>query len=80
MAVAGIEPPRTHNLLRLITQLEQVESFDPTELDMANLLTPFGMSSRYPNENDDEPPVAELLLAARHLRDRLRPVILAELA
>jgi hypothetical protein len=65
-------------LLRLITLLKAVEVFTDTEVDMAKLLTPFGVAIRCPGE-EDEPPVAELLAAARHFRDRLRPEVLAGL-
>lgn len=78
LAVTGEEPPRTHDLRRLLLTLQHVESFTATEVAMADLLTPFGVSIRYPGEND-EPPVAELLVAARHFRDKLRPVVEAAL-
>ena len=78
LAVTGQDPPRTHDLLRLLLLLAPVEFFTTTETDMAKLLTPFGVSIRYPGE-DDEPPVADLLVAARHFRDKLRPVIDAQL-
>ena len=79
LAVTGETPPRTHNLLRLITQLDGIELFSNDEVDMAKLLIPFGVAIRYPGE-DDEPPVAELLAAARQFRNKLRPVIEAELS
>lgn len=74
LAATGQDPPRTHDLLRLLLLLETEETFMPSEIDMAKLLTPFGVAIRYPSE-ESEPPVAELLTAARHFRDRLRPVI-----
>ena len=78
LAATGEDPPRTHDLLRLLLKLQSVESFTAQEIEMAKLLTPFGVAIRYPGE-DDEPPVVELLTAARHFRDRLRPVVEVEL-
>ncbi|GAB3289739.1 HEPN domain-containing protein [Hymenobacter humi] len=78
LAATGEDPPRTHDLLRLLQMLQQVESFTALEMTMAKLLTPFGVAIRYPGE-DEEPPVADLLIAARHFRDKLRSTIEAEL-
>ena len=78
LAVMGLEPPRTHDLRRLLLALQPFEVFAVAEETMADLLTPFGVAIRYPGE-DDEPPVMELLVAARHFRDRLRPTIEAAL-
>ena len=80
LAVTGEDPPRTHDLLRLVFLLQTVETFSASETDMAKLLTPFGVAIRYPGDEEDEPPVAELLAAARHFRDKLRPVVAAKLA
>jgi len=78
LAATGEDPPRTHDLFRLLLTLQQIETFSTQEMNMAKLLTPFGVSIRYPGE-EEEPPVAELLTAARHFRDRLRPAVEAEL-
>ena len=78
LAITGEDPPRTHDLRRLLLVLQQVESFTAQETGMANLLTPFGVAIRYPGE-EDEPPVLELLTAARHFRDKLRPIVEAAL-
>ena len=80
LAVTGNDPPRTHDLLRLMSLLQAVETFSASETDMAKLLTPFGVAIRYPGEDYDEPPVAELLAAARHFRDKLRRIMEAKLA
>ncbi len=76
IAATGQDPPRTHDLVRLTTILIRVEMFTSTEIDFAKLLTAFGVAIRYPGE-EDEPPVVELLIAARHFRNRLRPTIAA---
>ena len=78
IAVTGQEPPRTHDLRRLQLVLMPFEAFMAAEEAMADLLTPFGVAIRYPGD-DDEPPVMELLAAASHFRDRLRPTIEAAL-
>ena len=78
LAITGEDPPRTHDLRRLLLVLHPVELFTASETSMADLLTPFGVAIRYPGEND-EPPVLELLAAARHFRDKLRPVVEAAL-
>ena len=78
LAVTGQEPPRTHDLRRLLLALQPVEVFAAHEAAMADLLTPFGVAIRCPGE-DDEPPVVDLLAAARHFRDRPRPAIEAAL-
>lgn len=78
LAVTGEIPPRTHNLLQLLTKLNNIEVFSNDEIEMAKLLTPFGVAIRYPGE-EEEPPVTELLAAARQFRDKLRPIIEAEL-
>lgn len=78
LALTGENPPRTHDLVRLLLTLQQAEAFATQEVDMAKLLTPFRVAIRYPSE-EDEPPVAELMTAARYFRDRLRPVIEAAL-
>ena len=74
LAVTGTDSPRTNDLRRLLLLLQPVELFTAQELSMADLLTPFGVAIRYPGE-DDEPPVPELLIAARHFRDKLRPIV-----
>lgn len=79
LALTGEDPPRTHDLRRLLVALQRIETFTPSEETMADLLTPFGVSVRYPSD-DDEPPVVELLAAARHFRARLRPTIEAALS
>lgn len=78
IALTGEDPPRTHDLRRLLLALQRVETFTAPEETMADLLTPFGVAIRYPGD-DDEPPVVALLTAARHFRDRLRPTIAAAL-
>ena len=78
LAVTGEDPPRTHDLRRLFLALQPVEVFTVAEAAMADLLSPFGVSIRYPGEAD-EPPVAELLTAARHFRNKLRPIAAAAL-
>lgn len=77
-ALTGEVPPRTHDLRRLMSALQSTETFTAAEEIMADLLTPFGVAIRYPGE-DDEPPVVDLLAAASHFRDRLRPIIEAAL-
>ena len=78
--VALREPPRTHDLKRLINELTGEESFSADEVAKAKLLNPFAVEFRYPDDDaPDEPPIADLLTAARHFRDRLRPVIEAAL-
>ena len=79
LAVTGEDPPRTHDLLRLLHLLQPVEVFTPQEAAMAKLLTPFGVAIRYPSDGEEEPPVADLLVAARRFRDKLRPVVEAEI-
>ena len=78
LAATGADPPRTRDLARPLLLLEAVKTFSGAESNMARQLTPFGVAIRYPGE-EEEPPVAELLAAARHFRDRLRPAIEAEL-
>lgn len=75
LAAALIEPPRTHDLLRLLQLVSSLETFSAAETTMASLLNPFSVSIRYTHE-EDEPPVPDLLSAARHFRDKLQPIIL----
>lgn len=79
LAVTGEDPPRTHDLLRLLYLFQAAETFSALETDMAKLLTPFGVAIRYPGDGEEEPPVADLLEAARRFRDKLRPAVEAEL-
>lgn len=77
IAATGIEPERTPDLSKLMATLEhrKEEAFSEAEKAMGKLLSPFGVEIRYPGEDELEPPVAELLAAARHFRSRLRPVV-----
>jgi HEPN domain-containing protein len=78
--VAFKEPSRTHDLLRLLAELDGEESFSAEEVAMARLLNPFAVKFRYPTDDaPDDPPMTDLLAAARHFRDRLVPAIEAAL-
>lgn len=69
-------PARTHNLVALLAELGQSIEFSVDEVEMVKQLNPFAVDFRYPNDDDaPEPSIADLLAAARHFRDRLRPAI-----
>ena len=67
----GRPAPRTHDLERLQNELEPTELFTPDEKDQARLLTPYAVVFRYPQEEEDEIQVAQLLLIAEHFQQRL---------
>lgn len=74
------DAPKTHDIERLLDLLQnQAVFFSDDERELASLLTPFATLSRYPLDTDIEPPMADLLAAARHFRDRLCPAIEAAL-
>ena len=68
------EPPRTHDLEKLVYLVADFMAIVPDDERLATFLTPYAVLSRYPNDDDnDEPAVAELLQAAYHFRNRFRP-------
>lgn len=70
------QPPRTHDLEKLVYLVADFLPLVPDDERLATFLTPYAVLSRYPaDEEDDEPAVRELLSAAYHFRNRLRPLL-----
>ncbi|WP_375418890.1 HEPN domain-containing protein [uncultured Hymenobacter sp.] len=70
-----IRPPHTHNLRVLLDELNSVLPVPDAQYDAARLLNPFSTLTRYPTEDETEPPALELLELARQLRNWLRPAL-----
>lgn len=67
----GKAAPRTHDLEKLQYELEPVEAFDWNEKEQARLLTPYAVVFRYPQDDDIEIPIADLLATALHFQHRM---------
>ena len=69
-------PPRTHDLEKLLYLVAEFTGITADDERLATFLTPYAVLSRYPaDEDEDELSVSELLVAAHHFRDRLRPLL-----
>lgn len=56
LSSAGIEYPRSHNLVMLAELLRQAQQSLPPEVADFGLLVPYGVVLRYEEVPDDEPP------------------------
>ena len=76
LAAEEREPPRTHDLEKLLYLAADFDAITSDDERLVTALTPRAVLARYPaNEDEDEPGVSEWLGAARHFRDRLRPLL-----
>ena len=55
--------PKKHDIFLLLNQIKNMTVIDPKFYDYADILTPYGISVRYPNE---------LILEERHAKDAIR--------
>lgn len=70
------EPPRTHDLEKLLYLVAEFTDIIAEDERLATFLTPYAVLSRYPaDEDEDEPAVSELITAAQYFRDRFRPML-----
>jgi HEPN domain-containing protein len=75
MVAHNIRYQHTHNLRALLDELDQVLPVTDDIYKAAQQLNPFSTLSRYPTENETEPPALNLLACARQFRDWLRPAL-----
>lgn len=59
LSSAGIEYPRTHNLVMLVQLLRQAQQSLPPNADELGQLVPYGVVLRYEELLDDEPPTCD---------------------
>lgn len=59
LSSAGIEYPRTHNLVMLVQLLRQAQQSLPPNADELGQLVPYGVVLRYEELPDDEPPTCD---------------------
>lgn len=76
----GLPAPRTHDLERLQNMLEPVESFTESEKDQARLLTPYAVVYRYPQDIEDDIPIAGLLATAEQVQQRMMRTVSSSLS
>lgn len=72
-----VRPAPTHNLRALLDELNRLRPVADAHYEAARLLNPFSTLTRYPTENEVEPPAPHLLRLAIFLRDWLRPGLAA---
>ena len=71
----GARYPHTHGLRALLDELNTQQPVSEEQYAAAAFLNPFSVLTRYPTENDLEPPTPELLKLATQFRDWLRPAL-----
>ena len=71
----GIPYPYTHGLRTLLDELNTQLPVSEQQYEAAAFLNPFSTLTRYPTEDDVEPPTQELLTLATQFRDWLRPTL-----